>query len=162
MINYIALVQLLLAAAYCFYIYKRYGILDSISASYYKLLHDNKSRDFVIFSWGVGLPMFLYIYQYVWQAQLCFMLAGFFLCVVGIASAYKESFVDKIHNLGSVGAIVLGFAGIIFQDHWWGLIPLVAFIAASVYMIAKKVDNKTWWVEIAAIVCIFVRLIIKT
>ena len=160
MINYIALVQLLLAAAYCFYIYKRYGVLYSISSSYYKLLGDNRSRDFVIFTWSVGLPMFLY-YQYVWQAQLCFMLAGFFLCVVGIASAYKESFVDKIHNLGSVGAIVLGFAGIVFQDHWWGLIPLVAFIIASIY-IWKKVDNKTWWVEVSALVYIFVRLIIKT
>jgi len=158
--NYIALAQLLLAAGYCLFIFKKYGVLNSISASYYKRLEDNNSRDFVIFCWGLGLPMFLY--QPVWQAQLCFMLAGFLLCIVGIASHYKEKFVDKIHNVGSFGAIVLGFAGIVFQDHLWSIPTVVLFLVSCLLIIKKRVSNRTWWVEVAAIVCIFGRLIIKT
>jgi hypothetical protein len=147
--NHIAIGQILVFFTFIVYLVKKVGVLPSISDSYYRL---NGSSQY--FSWWtslVGSPMMAYgVYSYTDVAQLVFALSGFCLFLVGIASNFRESMVDKFHYTGAVLAIALGFLGVWIQYHT--VVPLAIFVVLAILLKIKpfRVSNYTWWIEIIA------------
>lgn len=154
--NYIALFQIIMFILPLWYIVDKYGIQESISASWYRLIMDNQSRWFNIFTIGVGAPMLAYDYYYDGPAVLWFALSGFFLFCVGILSEYKKKGVSTGHYMAALLAIVFGFSGCIDaygESGWW---HFAAFMAGAIGLRIAKIQNYTWWVE-----CLAFALIIK-
>jgi len=164
LLNYISIVQILIFTVYLFIVFKKFGVLPSISQSFYEFEKVKYSSAFVIFSWSIGGGMFFQsVYDWKESTEMIFLVSGFLLCVVSIASMYRIKKVGTIHYLVSVGAICSGFWAIINQDwpHWYGFVPLAVFIGFVVWMKVKKIANFTTWAEVAAFYSIFVRLIFK-
>jgi len=160
MINILAIIQILIFIWYILYIKKNYGILSSISESWYKLKEKNKQALFNVFASGVGIPMMFYglLDTISFNSTILFALSGLFLWVVSTASDYKQKMANKVHYVGATLSIICGFIGIIIQfNSWW---PLIGFILSAVVLKRIKIKNYTWWVEILAFGFIITRLII--
>ena len=163
--NYYALVILLIFATYAFIIYKKFGILPSISQSYYEFEKLNFSSAFVLFAWSVSFFVILMqaLNPYLWQTKLILIGAAAFLAAVPIAALYRQKQIGAIHYACSVIAIGAGFAAIIRQDwpHWYAFVPLALYIGLIIWMKKTKLANFTFWTELAAAGFIFLRLLIK-
>jgi len=141
----IILFQFTIFSLYIYYLIKNYGVLSSISESYYV---SGEKRTFQFFCFLLGLPLVFYPDPY-------FILAAFALVVVGISDDYtKEAsrLINKAHFIGAgvaIGAslIALGLEYIIVFS--WGLLPLLF------------VRNRVWWIEIWAFLVIIIGLFIK-
>ena len=127
------------------YVWARFGVLDSISASWYAL--GKQGWIFTLFLWAISIPLCI-VGENVW-----FFLAGTCLCFTGAAAAYKEKMTNTVHYIGAVGGIGLSLAGLLQNGIWW---PLVTFLITAIAI--RRVKNKTWWVEIAAFWLIIVGL----
>lgn len=120
------------------YVWVKYGILDSISASWYAL--GKKSWLFTLFLWSISLPLCV-------MGNAWFVVAGACLCFTGAAAAYKQKMTNTVHYIGAVGGITLSLAGLIQNGIWW---PAVAFAITAIILRRLKLKNLTWWVEVAA------------
>ena len=139
-------------AGYVTYIYSKFGVLKSISKSYYELRPKNKWM-FTIALWGFSIPMII-----AGDTALMF-LAGSAICFVGAAPAYKDSMTDKVHVAGAVAGIVLGAAAMwINYGFWWitGLMALSAFLMSHF-----EIKNETWWIEITEFMFIFLGVLLS-
>ena len=133
---------------YLSYIYFKFGVLSSISDSYYKI---KEKGLFTIFIWSIAFPVAILGNSFI------MMLAAIFLAFVGAAPAFKEDMTEQVHVIGAIGGIILGYIGLIFQYHQL-IIPAIFGILA--FAIRKK-KNKTWWTEIAALMGIMIELYIR-
>jgi len=157
--NIFLIIQILSFVLYIGYIIKNWGILPSISDSYY-LLPDNRKFYFTFFCWGVGFP--LIILNNVW-----FLLASIGLIFLGVASDYKicENKVQNnkilwwIHHVGAVFGILFSLLGI--WVHYDKPYYLFVFLILTLGIIKLKLNNKIWWVEIAAFILILSGLLFK-
>lgn len=135
-------IQLIAFTGYILFIVIKFGVLDSISKSWYML--DKQSWMFTIFTWLVGLPMVLYENSFLF-------FAGAFLVFTGTAAEYKKKMTNTIHFVGAGGSIVLSFIGIIVEGGQGGYLMLALFVFASLGLILiKEVNNKTFWIECIA------------
>lgn len=142
----ITALQFLIFTAYVLFIYKRYGVLSSISASSYRL--QGKSR-WLFFGWLASLGI-LNFFQGLggWGFG-----AGAFLAFAGITIDHADSGAHQniVHAVGTVGAIILAYTGLILQGVW---IP--AFLFAIAAFLLRKQDNAIWWIEVAAFLGVIV------
>src|SRR5690348_7618163 len=94
--NHLTIIQFFCFFAYVAYVWAKVGVLPSISESWYQLPNGQQNR-FVIFAAGVGLPMWAYgIYPLKDEAQMLFMLSGFWMFCISIASMFKVSKMVKL------------------------------------------------------------------
>jgi hypothetical protein len=136
--------------AYLFIVYKRFGILPSISSSYYKLKH---KAVFTFFIWSIAIPMII-----IGSSPLMFW-AGAFMAFVGASPAFKHELEGKVHIVGAVGGIVLGFLSMWIEVHLYYL-PIIMAVS-TLYMTLKPIKNHTWWIEVLAYLLIIVGLVIR-
>lgn len=144
-------IQVYVFITYLAYIIGRFGVLDSISASYYHLPKNQKPL-FTLFIWALAAPTFSYSTGWYFGS-------GAFLCFVGAAAAYKESMTNTVHYVGAVFGIGLALIGLWREGIWFP-----AAITAVAFCIIRFVDaikNKTWWVEVAAFLSIMAGLIAR-
>ena len=101
------LIQFTVFLSYVGYIYSKFGILDSISESWYRLEIYNQSYLFTLFCFAVGILMLFH------GDNVFYFLACSGLCFTGTASAFKDkgSWTDIIHYTGAVVAIGCSLAG---------------------------------------------------
>lgn len=138
----IAILQLVISLAYVSFIYKRYGVLTSISASTYSLKGQERWY-FLAFLWSIALlnlahPMGLY--GFITTAGLCF---------TGITIDHEDDIAHskQVHMVATVGAIICAFLGlVILHSLWWSTI---SFIIGSIALI--KHPKAIWYIEILAI-----------
>ena len=81
----------------------KYGLLDSVSAYYYKL---SPSRNFLFGLWcmAYALPIW-YATSSIWL-----QLAAICVIVVGIAAAYKgDKLINYVHYMAAILAVVFGY-----------------------------------------------------
>ena len=149
---YIAIAFLLLVfIVYNTWIYINYGILSSISASYYY----DKKVPFLAFCWALGALMItISALQVGNQGYGLFFFSGAGLLFTGTAGAFKESLTDVVHYAGAVLAIVLGFIGlwVVGGDGFW--IPGAVFILTTLIFIIITLENIVYWTEILAFLLI--------
>lgn len=141
--------------SYLTYVKIKYGILESISASYYKLKYKSL---FTLFIWSVSIPCII-----IGETPLMFF-AGALLSFVGAAPAFRRDMEHDVHMAGAIGGIVLGFTSLLldFQEYWLIAIMVLFTLYALPKRLPKKYDkewlngipNHTWWIEVMAFVLI--------
>lgn len=143
----ITTIQLMIIVTYVTFIYRRYGLLTSISASTY-YLEGNDRWYFLGFLWTIGLLNFfqgMEIYGFLTGAGLFF---------TGITINHESSKVhtDRVHQIGTVGAIIAAFTGLIVLYGMWIPTAILAICTALLYR------NKyfIWWVECIAFALIII------
>ena len=139
------------------YIVRNFGILSSISESWYLLGEYNKEYLFTLFSWSMGGLMLFYIKD---DAPYFFISATGFM-FLGTASDFRSSAVHTniIHYIGASLAIGGALFGIYFQ--YFLLFPLIFFLFSIILLSLLPIKNKLWWIEMSAFIFIVVGLLIK-
>jgi hypothetical protein len=149
----LTLIQLLVLTLYLGLIIKRYGILPSISDSWYSL-PQRENFLFTLFTWGLGIPMLFY-------GNVWFFLSGSGLSFVGAATQFKSmiGITKEVHYAGALVGILGALIGIWVQ--WDNLLPLLWFLFLALSIQVSYMKNKIWWQEIVAIVLILWGLLVK-
>lgn len=147
MLTLITLTQLIIFTAYTLFIYKRYGILTSISASTYEL-EGNERWYFLAFLWTIGILNFFQgfgVYGFLASA-------GIFFTGITINHESTGAHTNRVHQVGTVGAIIAAFTGLWVMAGMW--LPTV-LLAISIALLYK---NKyfIWWIEIIAFMLVFI------
>lgn len=133
MTHYLPYVQTAVFVIYITLIWARYGVLDSISASYYEL-PQKWNWLFTIFLWALGFTILFY-------GSVWFFFAGAFLCFAGTASQFKESLTSTVHYVGAVGGIVFATIGI--HNAFLSIMMIFGVFGLAVL----DIKNLTWWTE---------------
>lgn len=140
---------------YVGYIWSKYGVLKSISQSYYEL-PKNLQPLFTFFCWGFALPAII-----LGSSGLMF-LAGAGICFVGAAAAFQEQMTHEVHMVGAGIGVAASQLAIAIQYGMWPV--SVAFIGISLLLLLfrKQINFKhIWWIEIFAFLSICIVLGIK-
>jgi hypothetical protein len=149
---YIAMIAVFVS--YVTFIWTKYGVQESISASYYKL-PDNEKALFTLFCWGFAIPAMI-----LGSCGLMFF-AGAAICFVGAAAAFRgDKMTHAVHMISAGLGVALSQAAMAFVFGFW-FIPVI-FFAISGFIYASEVENDIWWIEIFAFlsVCIGLGLIL--
>ena len=133
-----------------YFIYKC-GIQPSISNYFYVLPEDQKWL-FTAFLWSFSTPLMV-----AYDSSFLF-LAGAFICLVGVNQHFRERMDEFTHFLFAIGGISLGMLSLIFNFKMYHPVILFGIIAAVVYL-EHLIKNKTFWIEMSAIVIILISLI---
>ena len=135
------LVQIIVFLSYVIGIVSKYGVLPSISDSWYSLPLGWKSL-FTFFTWGIGIPMLLY-------GTLPLFISGAGLCFVGAATQFKmkESYTRLIHFAGAAVGIVTPLIYFLWSFNV-GLPFAIQLVGSLIIWNSKEFNNKLWWVEI--------------
>jgi len=134
--------------SYNYIIYKRYGLLESISTSYCSLLNDKKltpnySFLFCLFCWFYAIPATM-------MASDGFMFFSF-ITFVGVASAFRENeFIAKIHQYSAITAVVLSQLSILFIYQMWYISVVFCIFAGIMFLLKNKITTWMYWLEMAA------------
>lgn len=136
----------------------RFGITESISATYYlqKTWIGQLWFTFTLFAIGFLLLPFL-SFENTWSFLIFFGGAG--VISTGLAAAYKNTQIGKIHVVSILIGIFSALIGIwIIFDLW---IPLAIVGLSGILMKIFKIKNETWWIETIAFYSINLSLLIK-
>jgi hypothetical protein len=130
-----------------------YGVLPSLSDSYYEL--PEKWRDYIFTPLFFALGLFSAILgESGWM-----VFAGFGICLVGAAPQFKDSFVKPVHFVGAGIAAIFSQLYILFALGLW---PLnIAFIVACILISVFRANNRIWWLEMACFVSAYGALGLK-
>jgi ABC-type uncharacterized transport system permease subunit len=101
---------------------------------------------FTLAIFGTGIPITIYA-----ESGLLFF-AGAFIAAVGSAPAFRQELQGKVHVVCAIGGIVLGLLACIFNYHNW-IAPVIFAVFFAIFTLLH-IKNKTWWIEIAAYICI--------
>lgn len=149
---YLIVLFLFMVAVYLTYnisIYRKYGILPSVSASYYSL-PKKWNLLFTLFTWGYALPAMIIGVDLTHNVLM--FLAGGGITFVGAAAAYKEELTEKVHVYGAWIGIGATQLSIIFDFHMWYVSAVSIGLGGLLYLL--KIKNLTYWVEQIAFISI--------
>ena len=132
-----------------YFIYN-YKIQPSISDYFYVLPEDQKWL-FTAFLWSFSIPFMI-----AYESSFLF-LAGAFICLVGLNQHFREKMDEFTHFLFAIGGISLGMLALIINYKMYYSVVLFGIIAAVVYL-EHLIKNKTFWIEMSAIVIILISL----
>jgi hypothetical protein len=147
----VTIIQLVVFITYIGYLINKFGILPSISESYYALMDSRKSYLFFLFTSALGVTMILQAQdQHVW-----YLISGIGLMFVGAASLFKvkEDGTAAIHYIGACVGIVGALIGHIeVYNLLW---PVGVYLAGTLIILAVfRNGSYIWWMEILAFVTI--------
>lgn len=133
---------------YIGFILIKYGVLPSVSESYYRLPRKYQFL-FTLFCWGFAIPAIIC------GDSLLMFLAGSGIAFVGAAAAFKEKMENWVHMTGAYFGIAMSQLSIYFD---FGLL-YVNIISVSLAILItllslKWIKNKIWWIEIVAFLSI--------
>ena len=138
---------------YVFYIWYNYGVLPSISDSWY-VLPQNKKIFFTLYSWGLSFTVFLL------TTTIFMYLSALGLLFVGAATAFKNKFVNYIHTIGAIFSILFSQMSIYF-DYNMAYVNIISISSILILFLTRKfVKNYLWWIEIIAFIAIIYSLFI--
>jgi len=141
--------MLLVFISYMAFIISRYGILASISDSYYRL-PKNLSFLFTLFCWGFAIPLTIIGLQLTDNFLMFF--AGSGIVFVGAAAAFKETMTEKVHYVGAAIGISFAQLSTAFDFHMYyvNIFFLVSILIILLGKILGKIKNYVWWIELVA------------
>jgi len=126
--------------AYVSFIWSKYGILKSISESYYKLPR-KWNWLFVAFCWLFAFPAMILGGSYL------MMFAAGGIVFVGAAAAMHTFPTRAVHLTGAIGGMILACIAMVVQYHMWYMTVGVAVLALLALLLDKK--RAMWWTELA-------------
>ena len=146
--------------AYLLFVYIKYGMSYSISASY-KYLQGWEKTMFTLTMWAVAIPIMIVGINKVPNnyPEILFFLAGSGICLVGASPKYWSGKMElTAHLIGSYGGIGFGMLACLlylFQPLTITLVTGYVLFAASQILIKKlQLPNFVYWLEIVALVVI--------
>ena len=149
--------QVVITLLYLGWIIKSFGILDSISESFRKL--EEKYGRGSLIPW----IFWLYLINVAWPLWALMQPLGtafFAMCGIILVGAAARFWADKIteraHVLGAVGGFTLAFISFGIEYGTWGWIFLGVALAMTLILKLFKIKNYTWWVEVQAMLLIFI------
>ena len=144
---WLLVIQIIVFLSYVIGIVSRYGVLESISDSWYRLPLKYNAL-FTFFTWGLGIPMLLY-------GSDALFFSGVGLCFVGAATRFKmgDFYTTLIHFSGAVAGVLLPLLYFGFSyGIWW---PFLLQLWGSVFIYAyDKIENSIWWIEILGFITV--------
>ena len=147
---YLILFSLYIFIFYNTYTYFSFGLLPSISDSYYHL--DKKyNMIFTFFIWFFIIPIMI-----VGSTPLLFF-AGAFIGFVGASPKFREKTDKHVHNIGAIGGILFSILSLIFDFKLWyvSLFLIVTYIVLNLL----KYENKIYVIEVLTFLIIIFVLI---
>lgn len=144
MITYI---QLFIFISFITYIMVKFGILNSISESWYKLEEEKKGKGiiFTLFLWSIGFLMF---FQTNGSSGL-FFASGVGLIAVGAATQYKQKMTSTVHFSGAFSGLLFPLVAVWFERGLW--YPLAGGAIIYLLSILFDIKNETWWLEVSLV-----------
>lgn len=151
---------LLLAFIFVYYIgfiVYRFGVLPSISESYYKLQPLRTSFLFTLFCWSLSTLMLFQTNE----TTAWFFASGAGLAFVGVATMFKWAglYINKIYDIGAGVGITCALVGLGVEYNNW--ISTAVFVGIGVTLSSFKVKNRIWWIEITAFCCVISGLLYR-
>jgi hypothetical protein len=146
----IPIIQLTIFVLYILYIYNKFGVLSSISESWYKLQDIKKSYLFTLFCMLIGCLMFFNGTG----NSVFYFLSGVGLCFSGTAAAFrsKGAYTNIVHFTGAGFAVLFGAMGLWYE--FGNYIPLLIIFLSGLFMLLTKFSNFLWWFEITSFLAI--------
>lgn len=153
------IISLLITVAFLGIITYLFGVLWSISESFYRLEKRRKGSGilFTLWTFLAGFPL-AYAWFNISKGQ-SFQFLVFFACgslmMLGAASQFRQKMTDKVHYISAAICVASALAWLILAGFWF--IPLITFMICIPIAIA---DGKwIFWIEIAALVATFTTLL---
>ena len=143
--------SILIFTVYLLSILLLYGVLPSISDSYYHL-PDNLKLLFSFSLIGFAFPIVLY------DNKVLNFVAGGLICFVAVSPEFKLVYEGDIHYICAVGGVLFGMLSLWINYKGWKYV--VGFILLAVVIILT-LPNATWWVEVLAFYTILIRLMLN-
>ena len=135
----------------------KYGILGSISESYYRL-PDKWKFVFTFFCWSISIPAII-------LGDSVFMfLAGTSIAFVGAAASFKEKTEHKVHMIGAFTGVIFSQLSIAFDFHfYWINTVFLSWVLLIVILtwVLKRNIKYFYWIEIVAFLSIIISLYSK-
>lgn len=139
----IPIVQTICFSAYVWYIVYNFKILPSISASWYSEGPTRKKFMFILFIVSISVPTL-----FLAKISLWFLASAGSLGIVAFAPAFRSE--HKIVGILHTGGTVLGIAFACYAMITHGIyFPTIGCMVCSILFERVKMDNTTWWVEVA-------------
>jgi len=142
-----AITSLTIFTLYIRFILAKYGLLKSVSASYYEL-HDKALFSAVLIAFSLS-AMFAGRDVYIFTA-------GSGICFVAFAPKYKLKFDNDVHYIAASIGIVFGFTQLLVWGYWLMLIPILVAIPAFI----KFSKNPIYFIEVISFYLIITGLIL--
>lgn len=145
-------ITLFVFLGYVFFIWNRYGVLTSISESYY-LLPDKLKFLFVLFCWGFSIPVIMLAHN-----PLIFF-AGSGIAFVGAAAQFKKKLSKEVHTLGAFSGVLFSQLSI-FLDFNLLYVNILFMVGSLLLFLTRNKFSKNyiWWIEILAFLSILYTL----
>jgi len=125
---------------YVLYVTIKYGVLPSISESYY---YTNNKLIFALFAWFTAIPLMI-----VASTPLMFF-SGAALGFVGASPAFHKndrSLEDEVHMVSGILIILFGLLSMIIDFNI--VYPTIVVIFLIISFILFNIKNKIYWIEI--------------
>ena len=151
--------SLIVFIAYIAVCINKFGVTESISATYYKWEEEKEDRGilFTLFCFGVSLPLMIILINLAnpYYQFLGFLSAGG-LSLVGVASNYMKPPANKVHT---IAAITCGTLAVLWQclEGFW-LLPLFCFAGAAILWVNNK-KFVVYLFEMAAFISTFLSVL---
>jgi len=149
------LASLLIFSTYVITIWIKYGILPTISDSYY-ILPDNRKILFTLTLWAFSLPVII-VGATTSGINIMFF-AGASICFVGASPLFKEHFEGRVHYVSAIIGIVLGLTSLWVNFGLGELVVTSVLLMLTIRILVK--NNYTWWIEILAFLTIIIGLLL--
>jgi hypothetical protein len=126
------------------FIWSKYGVLPSISDSYYELPKQINFL-FTLFCWGFAFPAMIVGISLTDNFLMFFATAG--ICFVGAAPNFNG--IDgKMHKISAILGVIFSQASIAFDFHMYYV--NIIFCALFALILLMKIKNYVWWIELVA------------
>lgn len=150
--NVLYLLMISVFVGYLSFILIKYGVLSSISDSWY-VLPKKQQPLFTLFCWGFAMPALIIGVEL--TDNFLMFLAGSGICFVGAAAAFKETLTKSVHYGGAYVGVVCSQISIAFDFHMYYVNIISIALALLVLVFRKKLNNNNiWWQEIIAFTAI--------
>lgn len=126
-----------------------YGVLPSISDSYYHIPQGYK----LIFSFaliGFAFPIVMF------DKKFLNFIAGGLICFVAVSPDFHLVYEGDIHYACAVGGVIFGMLSLWINYKGWKYVVVFILLAMLVIL---TLPNATWWVEVLAFYTILVKFI---
>jgi hypothetical protein len=146
------IIMVVVFVSYISFIWMNYGVLESVSSSWYKLSINRKPL-FTVYCWGFMIPGLAIGLEISTGSpyQFLMFLAGSGIMFVGAAPNYAFGLPRKVHNTGAFIRIASAYLFMLIEfTYLWPvtlafLVPILILLPTS-----KFVKNRIWWIELLA------------
>ena len=143
MLSILATLQAGIFFLYAWYIYKRFGVLKSISTSSYHLPH-NENWMFSVALFLTGILQFPIVIMYDLPTLLFYPALG--LWYTGFTVNHRKGADMGIHYVGVISAIIVQYLIYIISFGLWTPAILAGIVAIVMWLFID--ENLVWWVEL--------------